>query len=268
MEQISSIEQLRELQTSIRQKRLGYLTNFYIDEYKHNVWINEGDFFYILYESTVFFIKRSHTFWNVFYSCTTIESLCESLCHLKLEYPLIEFILDIVGKDTQCNQIVSKLTNIGCKLASSLVRMSKITEETDFYEDAKISYPNEDEVKKVFEYLHKYFDEKTEQLPYLKELQSYANDGHILVYKEEGDIAGFLIHEMNNTTNYLRYWFTHPNYRDKKIGSKLLRHFFKIGEDTKRQIFWVIQSNENAIKRYRHYGFKEENMFDYVLMLK
>ena len=73
---------------------------------------------------------------------------------------------------------------------------------------------------------------------------------------------------MNNTTNYLRYWFTHPNYRDKKIGSKLLRHFFKIGEDTKRQIFWVIQSNENAIKRYRHYGFKEENMFDYVLMLK
>ena len=268
MELISSIEQLRELQASIRQKRLGYITNFYIDEFKHNTWINEGDLFYEIYDSIVFFIKRSQTFWNVFYSCTTIDSLCETLCLFKKKYSQVEFVLDIVGRDIQCNQIVPELFNIGCKKTISLVRMSKITEEMAYFEDSKISCPNEHEVKKVYEYLHEYFDKKTEQLPYLKELQSYANDGQIFIYKEKGHIAGFLIHEMNATTNYLRYWFTHPNYRDNKIGSKLLRHFFKIGQNTKRQIFWVIQDNENAIKRYRHYGFKEENMFDYVLTLK
>lgn len=267
MKLISSIEQLRELQTSIRQKKLGYLTNFYIDEFKHNTWISEGDLFYELYGSVVFFIKRSQTFWNVFYSCTAIDSLCESLCHLKKQNPNVEFILDIVGRDIQCNQIVPKLLNIGCKETISLVRMSKITEKINYLEDSNINCPNKNEVKKVYEYLYEYFDKKTEQLPYLKELQSYANEGHIFIYKKEGYIAGFLIYEMNATTSYLRYWFTHPNYRDKKIGSKLLRHFFKIGENTKRQIFWVIQNNENAIKRYRHYGFKEENMFDYVLTL-
>ena len=40
---------------------------------------------------------------------------------------------------------------------------------------------------------------------------------------------------------------------------------YEEGKDTKRQIFWVIRTNENAIKRYKHYGFNEENMFDYVM---
>ena len=71
--------------------------------------------------------------------------------------------------------------------------------------------------------------------------------------------------EMNATTLYLRYWFTHPDFRDRKVGSRLLRRFFEEGKDTKRQLFWVIRSNKNAIKRYRHYGFKEENMLDFVL---
>ena len=74
----------------------------------------------------------------------------------------------------------------------------------------------------------------------------------------------FLIYELNATTLYLRYWFTHPDYRDTKVGSRLLRRFFEEGKDTKRQLFWVIRTNENAIVRYRPYGFAEENMFDYV----
>ena len=57
----------------------------------------------------------------------------------------------------------------------------------------------------------------------------------------------------------------HPDYRDKKVGSRLLRRFFEEGKDTKRQLFWVIRTNENAIKRYKHYGFNEENMFDFVM---
>ena len=88
---------------------------------------------------------------------------------------------------------------------------------------------------------------------------------HVLVCEEEGKMAGFLIYELNATTLYLRYWFTHPDFRDKKVGSRLLRRFFEEGKGTKRQLFWVIRTNENAIKRYRHYGFAEENMFDFVM---
>ena len=76
---------------------------------------------------------------------------------------------------------------------------------------------------------------------------------------------GHLIFELSASTLYLRYWFTHPDYRDKKVGSRLLRRFFEEGKDTKRQLFWVIRTNENAIKRYKHYGFTEENMYDFVM---
>ncbi|MBA4320402.1 MAG: N-acetyltransferase, partial [Flavobacterium sp.] len=40
------------------------------------------------------------------------------------------------------------------------------------------------------------------------------------------------------------------------------------GRNTKRQLFWVIKSNENAIKRYLHYGFKEEKMYNFVMINK
>jgi hypothetical protein len=48
----------------------------------------------------------------------------------------------------------------------------------------------------------------------------------------------------------------------------LLNEFFSNSVGTKRQLFWVIQTNENAIKRYIHYGFNSENLYDYILTNK
>ena len=50
-------------------------------------------------------------------------------------------------------------------------------------------------------------------------------------------MAGFLIYELSNATLYLRYWFTHPDHRDKKVGSRLLRRFFEEGKDTNGSCF-------------------------------
>ena len=79
-------------------------------------------------------------------------------------------------------------------------------------------------------------------------------------------IVGFIIYDLYSTTLYLRYWFVDPLHRNLKIGSKLFREFRNRGKNTSRQLFWVIRSNQNAIKRYLHYGFKEENMYNYVLI--
>ena len=47
-----------------------------------------------------------------------------------------------------------------------------------------------------------------------------------------------------------------------------IKKYFSDSRGAKRQLFWVIKLNENAIKRYRHYGFKSENLFDVVLTNK
>ena len=45
MKKVESIAQLLQFQSDVRAKRKGFLTNFYYDEFKHGVWIKNGDFF-------------------------------------------------------------------------------------------------------------------------------------------------------------------------------------------------------------------------------
>ena len=118
----------------------------------------------------------------------------------------------------------------------------------------------------VQDMLHTNFDPLSEQLPCYEEILDFISRKGVLVYKEKGKVYGFIIFELNGQTLYLRYWFVLPEYRDLKIGSRLFNEFMRAGHATKRQLFWVIGSNENAIKRYRHYGFEVERLYDYVLI--
>lgn len=265
MQQIQSIEQLRSFPSEVRAKRMGFLTNFYIDEAKHGLWIEKGICEYEWVSGTLFIIKKSETFWNVFYCTTTLEAFSVDLEEFKSRHSETIMMFDIVGRDVQCTPMVKLFEEQGFTEATSLVRMTRMTEPMEYVSDNSIRQANLDEVSSIHGLLHQFFDEKTEQIPFAEELEAYVKEGHLLVCEENDKLAGFLIYEINATTLYLRYWFTHPDFRDKKVGSRLLRRFFEEGKDTKRQLFWVIRSNENAIKRYRHYGFAEENMYDFVM---
>lgn len=265
MERVQSIEQLQLQSAEIRALRKGFLTNFFLDPMKHGLWIEKGDCYIEHLDNTLFIIKQSPTFWNVFYCSTTMEEFNTDLSLFIAEYPTTTMMFDIVGRDVQCQPMVELFQDKGCKEATSLVRMTRMAEPFEYIADASISKATEADIPQVCQLLHQHFDAQTEQIPYDEELIDYARQGHVLVCEEQGKMAGFLIYELNATTLYLRYWFTHPDFRDKKVGSRLLRRFFEEGRDTKRQLFWVIRTNENAIKRYRHYGFAEENMYDYVM---
>lgn len=214
---------------------------------------------------TVFIVKLSPSFWNIFYCSTSIEDLGNDLSAFLGMHAAATMIFDIVGRDVQCQPVVELFCANGCHEATSLVRMTKPTSPIEYVVDDTVRCAEEVDMPEISRLLHAFFDEQTEQIPYDEELQEYARQRHVLVCEENGKLAGFLIYEINATTLYLRYWFTHPDFRDKKVGSRLLRRFFEEGKDTKRQLFWVIRSNENAIKRYKHYGFAEENMCDFVM---
>lgn len=266
MEKVKSVEQIRELIARVREKRLGFITNFYLDDFKHNIWIKNNVFFFKWINDTLFFIKKNSTFYNVFYASTDLENLSKNIHIFQMQHKERVIVFDIVGRNEQCFSLVKMLQEQGFHETCLLVRMSRLTETTNYLLDANVSSATENDVKSIYKLLHQYFEEKTEQIPFFEEIEEYAKQGHILVCREDDQLAGFLIYEINASTLYLRYWFTHPKFRDKKIGSRLLRRFFEEGKNTKRQLFWVIQNNENAIKRYHHYGFKEENMFDHIMI--
>jgi len=267
MEQVISIEQLQQLPADIKRLLRGFITNFFLDPEKHKVWIEKGDCYSERNGDTLFIIKKSPMFWNVFYCSTTKETLSDDLTAFITKHEGVTLMFDIVGREVQCQPLVELFRARGFQEATSLVRMMRMTEHIEYEPDSTIRLARETDVPEVSRQLHRYFDEKTEQIPYDEELADYANQGHVLICEENGVMAGFLIYEISSSTLYLRYWFTHPDYRDRKVGSRLLRRFFEEGKDTKRQLFWVIRSNENAIKRYKHYGFNEENMYDFVMQI-
>ena len=118
----------------------------------------------------------------------------------------------------------------------------------------------------IFTLLNEYFDPIAEQLPDIDEIYEWIEEEHIIISETNGKIQGFIIYDLIGLTSYLRYWFVDPLYRNMKIGSSLLNKYFENSKNTKRQLFWVIQSNENAIMRYKHYGFKPENLIDVIMI--
>lgn len=265
MQIVKSFEELQQKVAEIRSLRLGFVTNFFPDPVKNSLWIEKGDCYTERVNNTLFIVRKSLAFWNVFYCSTTLDELGADLEVFQGQNPRKALMYDVVGREIQCQPLVQLFKAKGCTEATSLVRMNRMTEPMVYPPDPAIRYATVEDLPLIREQLHQYFDERTEQIPYDEELIDYTKHQHILVCEENGVMAGFLIFELNATTLYLRYWFTHPYFRDKKVGSRLLRRFFEEGKYTKRQLFWVIRTNENAIKRYKHYGFIEENMFDFVM---
>ncbi len=248
----------------IRSLRKGFITNFYPDEFKTNLWITQKKLFFEIVTDTIFFFHKNVGFIRLFYCSTSPETLSISLENLHVNDKLIT---DIVTKDLS-SPVLNVFYQNGFKQHSSLVRMSKIGHpDNSFYQpNDKIRNATLTDIQEIQTLLSDNFDKYTEQIPVYEELEHWVKKSHLIVYELDKKIVGFLIFDLTGITLYLRYWFVHSEYRDMKIGSELIKEFLYRGKETKRQIFWVIETNDNAIKRYEHYGYKKEIMYDYVLI--
>lgn len=266
MRRIESFHQLTGLSAAVRNRREGFITNFYPDSFKHQVWIDKGVAFFEECGKTVLIIKDNGSFWNIFYISTSIEELRDSVSSFVNSNGSIPLVLDIVGRKEQCVPVVKVMEDIGFNISSSLIRMQRLASpEEDYPAIEGVPFAVEEDLAEISGCLHEYFNERLEQIPYDEELLAYIRGKHVLTVKDQGRICGFLIFEKNASTLYLRYWFTRPEHREYKLGSRLLRQFFHEGLSTKRQILWVMEDNNNAVKRYIHYGFSNENMYDCIM---
>jgi len=253
----------------IKSLKTGFITNCYLDKAKVDLWISNGFLYLLKDEESFFLLKKNTGFFSLYFFSTTESMLKQTLASLLLHYENTTFVIDILGKERE-STIIQSFTGFGFQRYQTLVRMNRLGEIKDLkaVDTAALSEATIEDLPVVSDLLDDYFDPLAEQIPLPAEIEEWINKGQILVYKEGNKIVGFIIYDLNGGTLYLRYWFVHPDFREKKIGSKLFNYFYSKGAHTKRQLFWVIESNENAIKRYKHYGFQEEKMFDLILIKK
>ena len=263
---LSATGLLEDIQ-AVRELKKGFLTNYYHDPVRTELLLEKGLLFSQRINDTLFILRQEDSFFHLHYCSVSANELGESLKAFMDDHPAILFTIDLIGNQKNVDQLGQTLTLSGFYPYVSLVRMSRLLPENP--ETPIIGHPHLIEATsshalRIGALLKKYFDPLAENFPLHEEILARIDAGQIIVYEENGLIEGFLIYEINGLTSYLRYWFVHPDHREKKIGSILIQEFFRRCSATKRQIFWVIRSNENAIKRYIHYGFSGEDLIDQI----
>lgn len=267
MDKIHSYEQIRSFVGEIRNLQKGFQTNFYWDEQKHPYWIESSSLFFMKWESCYILIHQNEGFSNLYYITTDIILFTEALKKLSVNK---NYVIDIVCKENGKGE-VEELIRIGFVPYKLLFRMSHIglLAKDGWDVSEKVNHANTSDTIMIYNILHSNFDPICEQLPSIQEVKDYIIKKQVLVIKDKNDLCGFIIYEILGATSwYLRYWYTSPKYRNIKVGARLLKAALLKGKSTKRQQLWVISDNENAIKRYEHYGFKRESINDYVLIKK
>jgi ribosomal protein S18 acetylase RimI-like enzyme len=271
MSKINNFDIIQNSIHAVKSHHLGYLTNFYIDVSKINVWINRDLLNIHQVGKSVFITRRNINFQHLYYISTDKITLKNDLDFFLNDFQSEEFIIDIVGSNASTNELINNIKELEFVEYKSLVRMSRLISNSDKsveIDDSEIKYADIADIKDLEDLLDRNFDSRAEQIPFYEELEFFIRNKKIIVVKNiEAKIIGFVIFELNGYTSYLRYWFVDEKYREQKIGSKLLRQFFWLTNSSKRQLFWVIQDNHNAIKRYMHYGFQMEDMIDKILKI-
>lgn len=265
MEKIVSSEQVQGFVAEIRNLRQGYVTNFFWDDQKHSYWLQDGSFLFQKTEGCYLLMHQNGSFSNLFYIACNMDAVASAIKQTSLHN---DSVIDVVIKN-EGNGEVETLMSVGFKTYKYLYRMSHIglLADNSWEKSSDVVYASMEDCQLVYDALQADFDPICEQLPSLQEIKSYAQRSQLLVIKDGMKLCGFLIYEMSGKTSwYLRYWYSSPEYRNQKVGAKLLRAALVIGKETKRQQLWVISENDNAIKRYEHYGFQRESINDYVMI--
>jgi len=264
---IESISQIQEATRIIRNQKKGFYTNLFFDLPKFQKWIDQGIFYSIEFNRSIIFLKESNGFKNLYFTSADLNELGEALVIVKTQNPDDVIVSDIVGEKEGIHDTVRQFQNAGFNTYTVLMRMSRqILCEDEIFGIDRVRYAVREDLPKIRRLLETYFDPIAEQIPEIEKINDWADNNRILVSIYENEIIGFVIYEIGGLSSYLRYWFVHPLHRDKKIGSDLIKRFFYESRQTRRQYFWVIEKNENAIMRYRHYGFRDEEKRDYVLI--
>lgn len=267
MEELSSFVYSDIKAELFRLKSKEMKTNCFITEQQFTEAYEANNIRFFKTERGCFLLIEDDGFVRLNFIVANIEELIPFLAYLR-ENRKEEISIELVGSSNYLRETKDVFLKNGFFEYSSMVRMSKIRstiENINFENIYLLTADKSEELKLIY---NKYFDKLVERVPTYKEIGSFVQRKNAYYYSDNGQIQGFVVFECYGITSHLRYWFVHPNYRDKKIGSRLLQLFFNTGENVKRELFWVINGNENAIKRYKHFGFVEEDMYNFILVNK
>jgi len=266
MNKVCSYQEISNYIKIIKEGKKGIITNFYPDFEKVTVWINSDEFYFTQKNNTLFLFRINKGFINLFFLATSLSDLNDSLILLIDEEQNYFFVVELVGKKHDIDILSTIYYNNSFFEYTTFLKMNRWGyKENNFVNNENVKPARTEQTDNIENLLNTYFDIIAEHLPGRKEIEEWIENGNISVYESDEKIYGFVIYDIKGRTSHLRYWFVLPEYRNEKIGSSLFSKFLNCSKNVIRLFLWVMKNNENAINRYKHYGFEEEDFYNMVL---
>jgi ribosomal protein S18 acetylase RimI-like enzyme len=256
---------------AIQQVKTGapaFCTNFFPVQRKLQEWVEHGELLVENRGDAAFFLRQDRDFWHFYFCARDAAALRREITALA-DLKTRRLAADLVGGEEALRDVIGALTSAGFRPYTRLQRMARpggsIATQSAAV-DAQVVWAGQADGRAVLDLLEAAFDRFADQLPLLREIEAAIAGRQILAVKIEGASAALLFFETQGFTSTVRYWAVAERFREQRLGAVLMRRYLESHSAVRRFTLWVVTDNQNAIEKYRHYGYEPDGLVDHVMV--
>lgn len=244
-----------------------FCTNFFPVQSRLQGWIDHGELSGEIRGGVAFFLRQDRGLWHLHFCAPNLPALEQGLASLP-ELKREQVAVDLVGTEAALAGILDLIQSAGFRPHSRLIRLARpaAANASAAAPPALAVWAEASDGPAVMALLESSFDRYADSLPSGYELDAAIASRQILLVKQNADIGALLFFETQGLTSTVRYWVVADHSRSSGLGSAVIRHYFASQSAVKRFILWVSANNENAIAKYRHYGYAPDGLTDHILV--
>jgi hypothetical protein len=245
-----------------------FCTNFFPTPRRLQGWIDHGELLGEFRNRSAFFLRKDRDFWHLLFCAADVATLQREITALP-SVRTERVAVDLVGGEAVLADLLNAVESAGFKRYARLVRLARASQPEQARsaaDDGKVVYADKTDCQTVMDLLECSFDRCADQLPMLYEIEAAIEARQILAVKCEGALAALLFFESQGFTSTIRYWVVAERFRSQRFGAVLMRQYFASQSAVRRFILWVTADNDNAVLKYRHYGYAPDGLIDHVLV--
>lgn len=194
----------------------------------------------------------------------------------KSEFVSVEFLLpesafykcEYIVSTVVSKEVVAHLNSLGFVQYALLKKMSKINTSFDFKIAPNIEacgLADLDCLRNIFD---SKFDSISDRLPSNSRIIEALSKKNIIKISENGVLLGFYWADNKRFLSELRYIFVDELVRGRSFGEVLFQHYLNYSSPDRKSQLWVLDGNIPALKLYGKYGFKFEQLRDYIFKVE
>jgi hypothetical protein len=245
-----------------------FCTNFFPVYPKIQSWIDRQELLVQVSKGAVCFLRRDRDFWH-FYFCAASPDVLQGAIEAVSALRTDRVSADLLGHGAAADDLIVRFERAGFRRYRWLIRMTRMRPEVSGpapVADPRIGLADHADADAILELLTRSFDRYAEQLPMPYEIETAVESGQCLVARWDGAVAGLLFFETQGYTSTVRYWLVDQPFRAQRFGAALMHQYFALHPLVRRFVLWVMADNENAIGKYRHYGYAADGLVDHVVV--